>query len=180
MTQQSYYSASILQFTQTDTEQILTHFSPQQKSDWKAKIELLKVQFNQLPHLAGDVVFGFAQPEINLTTEVIVLYRGLVFVLEIGFDAAQYDDQVTAALHQQAQQLKTAHIGSQSKFIIPVAIETSAAPQPSAIMVSEDLVANTMCDSGEHLAALIEHFSNQYKDDQIILSDWLESGFNSQ
>lgn len=180
MTQQCYYAASIVQFTETDTEQILTQLSIPEWSQWNAKIELLKTQFNQLPHLAGDVIFGFNRSDIGLSAEVVVLYRGLVFVIQIGFDKAEYHADDSSCLHQQALLLKTHHIGSQTKFIIPISIETKASPQPSAIMVSEDLVASTMCDSGEHLAAMIEHFSNQYKDDQIILNDWLESGFRSQ
>lgn len=177
MTQQAYYSASILQFVETDSQQILTHFDSLEQPKWQAIIRLLKNQFNQLPHLAGDVILRFEQAQFTLTAEVIVLYRGLVFIVSIGCDDDHYDQQKTTQLHQQALRLKQHHVGSRSKFIIPVAIETNASPQPSAIMVSEDLVANTMCDSGEHLAALIEHFSNQYKDDQIILADWLESGF---
>lgn len=177
MTQQAYYSASILQFSEIDTQNILNHLSDEAQAIWQSKIDLLKTQFNQLPHLAGDVILGFNQPKLELDTEVVILYRGLVFVVSIGSDNGQYDEQQMSQLHKQALRLKKHHLGSQTKFIIPVSIETKASPQPSPITVSEDLVAGTMCDNGEHLAALIEHFSNQYKDDQILLDEWLESGF---
>lgn len=167
------YSASILDFVQTDNGELSTHF--QDSRQWQDQIELLKAQFNQLPHLAGDVVLGLSAEQGEFSVEVVILYRGLVFVIAIGFDEQTYTEAKQARLHQQARTLKQQHRASADKFIIPVAIETKAEPQGGAIHVSEDLVANTMCDNGQHLAALIEHFSNQYKDDQIILSDWLAS-----
>lgn len=177
MTASTLYAAPILQFTQTDTSTILTHLPTDQDSQWPATIELLKQQFEQLPHLAGDVIFEFTNQATTSVSAVIILYRGLVFVVAVGFEASDYQPEILAALHQQANELKQHHLASESKFIIPVSIETHASPQGGAIIVSEDLVAQTMCDNGQNLAALIEHFSNQYKDDQIILSDWLTSGF---
>ncbi|TFH91413.1 hypothetical protein [Vibrio ouci] len=177
MTASTLYAAPILQFTQTDTSSILTPFPSEQNSQWSATIELLKQQIEQLPHLAGDVILEFTNQATTSVSSVIILYRGLVFVVAVGCKASDYQPEVLAALHQQANELKQHHLASERKFIIPVSIETHASPQGDAIVVSEDLVAQTMCDNGQHLAALIEHFSNQYKDDQIILSDWLASGF---
>ncbi|MFM2589106.1 hypothetical protein [Vibrio sp. TBV020] len=177
MTVSTHYAAPILQFTQTDTSSILTQLPPEHHDKWQATIELLKQQFKQLPHLAGDIILEFTNQATTTVSSVIILYRGLVFVAAIGFEQSDYQPNVLTALHEQANGLKHYHLESRSKFIIPVSIETLASPQGGAIVVSEDLVAETMCDNGQHLAMLIEHFSNQYKDDQIILLDWLESGF---
>lgn len=171
------YAAPLIQFIETDTNAISNQLPPEDKLVWHKQIELLKLQCQQLPHLAGDIVLSFSSPTSEPTISAIVLYRGLVFVLGFGFESQTYQPAQLDTLHNQARMLKDQHIGSQAKFIIPVSIETQAAPQGGAINVSEDLVADTMCDNGDHLAALIEHFANQYKDDQIILSDWLASGF---
>jgi len=174
MTLQAQYSGSILDFVQTDNSTICSQLSDT-NLDWPNIIERLKQQFAQLPHLAGDVVLGLSHSQSKLNIEVVILYRGLVF--PIGFDLVNdhYGEASIQAIHQQARLLKTRHLETASKFIVPVLIATKSSPQGGEIVVSEDLVANTMCDNGENIAALVEHFSNQYKDDQIILSDWLDS-----
>lgn len=174
MTLHAQYSGSILDFVQADSTSICGHLSGTH-IDWQSKVELLQQQFNQLPHLAGDVILGLSDHDLGLEIEIVILYRGLVFPVAIDLVSDRYDEKAIASIHQQARSLKEQHEKSGTKFIVPIQIATKAKPQGGAITVSEDLVANTMCDNGNHLAALIEHFSNQYKDDQIILSDWLES-----
>lgn len=168
----AHYSGSILDFTQTDSASIYAQLTTPD-SHWLSKIELLRHQLNQLPHLAGDIVLGLSGLESELDIEAVILYRGLVFPVAIDLDNEQYQDVSKANIHQQARVLKEQHQGSAAKFIVPILLTVKATPQSAAIGVSEDLVANTMCDTGEHLAAMVEHFSNQYKDDQIILSEWL-------
>ncbi|MDC5803805.1 hypothetical protein OPW36_02970 [Vibrio europaeus] len=176
MTLQAQYFASILDFVQSESSDICVQLS-HSIADWQTKVDLLKQQFNQLPHLAGDIVLGLSQADSKLDIEVVILYRGLVFPLVIDLDSEKYNEELKANIHQQARRLKECHIESKPKFIVPVQVAINATPQGGTITVSEDLVADTMCDTGEHLAALIEHFSNQYKDDQIILSDWLDSDY---
>ncbi|WCP67800.1 hypothetical protein LYZ37_03525 [Vibrio tubiashii] len=178
MTLHAQYTASILDFVQSENSDICAQLS-HSTSDWQTKIDLLKQQFNLLPHLAGDIVLGLSQADSNLGIEVVILYRGLVFPVTIDLVHQGYTEESKANIHQQARRLKECHLESKSKFIVPVQIATNATPQGGAITVSEDLVADTMCDTGEHLAALVEHFSNQYKDDQIILSDWLDSDYKA-
>jgi len=170
----AHYSSSILDFTQTDSASICAQLSTSDRH-WLSKIELLKHQLNQLPHLAGDIVLGLSGLGTELDIEAVILYRGLVFPIAIDLDNEQYQDVSKANIHQQARVLKEHHQGSAAKFIVPILLTVKATPQGAAIAVSEDLVASTMCDTGEHLAAMIEHFSNQYKDDQIILSQWLSN-----
>lgn len=176
MTVSAYYSASIFDFVTADSASIADQL-PGERTQWRAKIALLKQQFNLLPHLAGDVILSLNHQAQTLDT--VVLYRGLVFIVAIELDQRAYCQQKIDALLQQARWLKHSHNGSASRFIIPLYLAVNAPPQGSNIVVSEELVANTMCDNGTHLAALIEHFANQYKDDQIILCDWLASGYTT-
>ncbi|NVD06015.1 hypothetical protein FCU94_03720 [Vibrio sp. JPW-9-11-11] len=172
MTTHSNYSASLLDFVNTDTTDIASSL-PGERSIWLQTISLLKQQFQQLPHLAGDVILGLQHQQQALDT--IVLYRGLIFVIAMDFKQQVYRSELVDSLLYQAQYLKQHHSGSQTKLIVPVHIVPNALPKAGDIFVSEQLIANTMCDTGEHLALLLEHFANQYKDDQIILTDWLAS-----
>ena len=134
---------------------------------------LLKKQLSELPHLAGHIYMHLSLPHSEWIADCVVLYRGLIFVIAIDQQSDTYQQHDLATAHAMARSLKEHHSASRDKFIIPVLLAPNAAPQGSAIQVSEDLVAATMSDTGEHLAALIEHFSNQYKDDEILADEWL-------
>ncbi|KJY85100.1 hypothetical protein TW81_01905 [Vibrio galatheae] len=172
MTLHAQYSSSIFDFVTTDSAILCSQLTG---SDWPRRVELLKQQFKQLPHLAGDIVLALSHRQSQLDIDAVVLYRGLIFPLMFDFNHDHYTAESQAYIHQQARRLKQQHSASAAKFIVPVQVTTQAYPQSSEIIVSEDLIANTMCDNGEHLSALVEHFSNQHKDDQIIASDWISS-----
>lgn len=150
----------------------LDQFSNHDKETIQKNAELLSRRLNALPHLAGHVFLNLPVPHSSECTASVILYRGLIFVISIDHAAQEHCPTLMAKTHQFATQFKQHHDPSKDKFIIPIVLTPNAQPQGSAIHVSEDLVANTMCDTGEHLAAMIEHFSNQYKDDEIAVDAW--------
>ncbi|UPQ87382.1 hypothetical protein [Vibrio sinaloensis] len=170
MTMPSRYSAPLLDFVAADPVTISSSLSGE-RSVWLNTITLLKQQLQQLPHLAGDIVLGLEHQQQAFDT--VILYRGIVFVVAVDFDQQDYRPDVMDALLKKAQYLKQHHLGSQTRFIVPLYLVSHAQAKGSPILVSPQLVANPMCDNGEHLALLIEHFANQYKDDQIMLNEWL-------
>lgn len=179
---QPYFSSSIYDFCQTeltndnsDLTLFLQPFDKAEQADWIAKVTLLQARLTELPHLSGSILLNAPTPFDEDNAEVVILYRGLIFVLRIDLNRKHYSDDSITQVHQQAYAFKNQHLISRDKFIIPVLLSTSASPSGAPIQVSEDLVANTMCDSGEHLAALIEHFANQYRADEILLEEWIQA-----
>ncbi|MCW8335406.1 hypothetical protein [Vibrio paucivorans] len=168
----------LLQFCQQPTAEILQPFSIQEEGS--DKVEHLQRWLTELPHLAGNVLLHFPCPSLERQIDAVVLYRGIVFVIEMKLGGSSYTSADVAATSQLAHALKAHHQASHDKFVVPILIATKANPQGAAIQVSSDLVCNTMCDSGEHLAALIEHFSNQFKYDEIMVEDWAELSFIDQ
>tara|TARA_Y100001960_G_scaffold327071_1_gene412642 strand:- start:4034 stop:4576 length:543 start_codon:yes stop_codon:yes gene_type:complete len=169
-------SLPLLTFCHSESSDQLTSFidlfSHHEKSNTQRSLELLRAQLNDLPHLAGHIFVNFPVPATSECVTSVILYRGLIFVVSIDHHGLEHDPKSQSQVHHFARQFKEHHTASKDKFIIPVLLTPNAQPQGAAIHVSEDLVANTMCDSGENLAALIEHFSNQYKDDEIIAEQW--------
>lgn len=173
------YSSSIYDFSRlnlTGEESALTafinHFPTNEQAKWQKKIALLQGQLQQLPHLSGSLLLNLKAPRLNTRCDAVILYRGLVFVVCLDVDAADYSAESIEQSYNQARSFKQHHPICADKFMVPVLLATAAQPQGSAIHVSQDLVADTMCDTGAHLALLIEHFANQYKADEITLEDW--------
>ena len=133
---------------------------------------LLKKQLTQLPHLAGHLFLRLPLPQHQGIADCLLLYRGLIFILSLDQHSDIYKKDEIERIYQMATALKQHHAASKDKFIVPILIAPNAEPQGSAIHVSEKLVANTMCDTGENLAELIEHFANHYKDDEILAHQW--------
>ncbi|NIY82793.1 hypothetical protein [Vibrio hepatarius] len=173
------YSSSIYDFSQlnpTGEESALAafinEFSTNEQAKWRKTVALLQEQLQQLPHLSGSLLLNLETPSLNTRCDAVILYRGLVFVVCLDVDASDYSVEPIEQTHDKALGFKQHHPTCADKFIVPVLLATAAQPQGSAIHVSEDLVADTMCDTGAHLALLIEHFANQYKADEITLKDW--------
>lgn len=177
---QTHFSSSLYDFCQLNLEnhplelaRFLQQFGQRAKAEWENTIALLKDKLSELPHLSGSIILNAPTPSDNLHSEAVILYRGLIFVLKIDQNSKSYAEEALTEVYDQARAYKEHHPASGDKFIIPVLLATAASPQGGAINVSEDLVANTMCDNGAHLAGLIEHFANQYRADEIAMSEWL-------
>lgn len=177
---QTHFSSSLYDFCQLNLEnhplelaRFLQQFGQRAKAEWENTIALLKDRLSELPHLWGSIILNAPTPSGNLHSEAVILYRGLIFVLKIDQNSESYAEEALTKVYDQARAYKEHHPASGDKFIIPVLLATAASPQGGAINVSEDLVANTMCDNGAHLAGLIEHFANQYRADEIAMSEWL-------
>ena len=83
MTVSADYSASILDFVTADAASISHHLLGD-RTQWLAKIERLKQQFNLLPHLAGDVILSLNHQAQSFDT--VVLYRGLILIVAIELE----------------------------------------------------------------------------------------------
>lgn len=165
------YCVSLLDFTQADASDVTSTLDQPSKTSTNT-IEKLQEQFKTLPHLAGDIALELTL-DSNLI-ECVVLYRGIVFVVTIDLQSTEHQTNKMEQAHRLGQQIKRHHKPSFGCFVVPVLLTFHAKPQGCDIVVSEQLVADTICDNGNHFAALIEHLSNQYKADQIIASEWLE------
>ncbi len=167
------YHAPLFDFSQSDIGSLAPRLNRELNSS-TLLISTLQQQLDTLPHLAGDIAFDV---EIEQQTiECVVLYRGIVFVIASDSQSSDHQPKHIENLHHLALHVKQHHKPSLGCFIVPVMLTYNAQPQGCDIIVSEALVADPICDNGNHFAALIEHLSNQYKADQIIASEWLQSG----
>ena len=83
-----YYSASIQEFLQQSTEEIIgiihsndisAETTIQQSTTWKTEVEILKNQLSGLEE--GHIVFEYTIPRMGKRVDVVVLYKNIVFLL---------------------------------------------------------------------------------------------------
>lgn len=166
---------------QLDTANItdLSLFTPDTKQVWQDKIALLQKQLTALPHLAGQVILRLPMGLDSEEIDAVVLYRGIVFVIQLELESDEYQADSITRIYQTARQLKDLTPLNKALYMVPVLLAAKAKPQAGALAASQDLLFDTMCDSGEYLSALIEHFSNQFKADEIDAENWLAQHYRS-
>jgi hypothetical protein len=107
-----------------------------QRNSWIAQVDFLQRELSELK--GGWIAFEFAIPRMGKRVDNIVLFGGVVFVLEFKVGA----DQVTASAVGQATDyaldLKNFHAGSHNLPIVPIVIATTAVSGGSKIVWSAD------------------------------------------
>lgn len=161
MYERSYYSASASDFVSTRPEQILGMLTKRhsfaldalQKDAWLEIIAHLK---HLLPGLPGAHVFlEFTIPRMGRRADAILIYCGLIFVLEYKVGDKRYS---TAAIDQAfgyALDLKNFHEGSHHRTIVPILIATKAADAVHRYQRDPDGVVHPICTNGRDLLRIV-------------------------
>ena len=85
----AYYSASIAEFLQQSSSEILgiihandisAETSIQQSNTWETEIDILKQQFSAFSE--GRIIFEYTIPRMGKRVDAVVLHKNIVFLLE--------------------------------------------------------------------------------------------------
>jgi hypothetical protein len=168
--QSAYYSSSVQSFVAESPQSVigvLAQHHPHdldvlQRNSWLAQIEILQRELLGLG--SGWIAFEFAIPRMGKRADSIVLFGGIVFVLEFKVGA----DRVTASAIDQATDyaldLKNFHAGSHDLPIVPIVIATNAAAACSQVAWSADDVAQAVPSNGVGLGVLIKEIARHRSD----------------
>jgi hypothetical protein len=184
LTQLAYYSSSVQSFIAESPQSVigvLAKHHPHdldvlQRNSWIAQIDLLQRELSELE--GGWIAFEFAIPRMGKRVDNILLFGGVVFVLEFKVGA----DQVTAAAIDQvtdyALDLKNLHAGSHNLPIVPIVIATAAVPGGPQIVWSADGVAQAVPSDGVALGTLIKKVAkDRHADIDVDPAVWITSGY---
>jgi hypothetical protein len=172
--ERAYYSSSIQLFLTESPESVLGILAKHhphaldvlQRNSWIAQIALLQRELSQLE--GGWIAFEFAIPRMGKRVDNIVLFGGVIFVLEFKVG----DDHVTALAIDQATDyavdLKNFHGGSHNLPIVPIVIATNAVSEGSQIVWSADGVAHAVPSNGAALGTLIKKIAKDPRASMLI------------
>ncbi len=128
----AYYSATIAEFLHQSRDEILGELTRahhhalehQQRNAWLAQIEILKAE---LSDIAGAHIFlEFSIPRMGKRADVVILHRGIVFVIEFKVGSSSFDNYAIDQVYDYALDLKNFHLGSHEIPIVPVLVATEA------------------------------------------------------
>jgi hypothetical protein len=138
----------------------------QQRNAWISEISILK---NELKNLtSGNVLFEYSIPRMGRRADVILLLRGLIFVLEFKINELVYRATDIDQCLDYSLDLKYFHEQSQDRKIIPILVSSNAADIKNNVEVYEDGVFIPLkCNKSnlnELIAKILQEFSADYID----------------
>lgn len=181
MVKRSYYSNDIQSFLNQDNYSIFgeittnDQFSAEdlQKNTWNREIEILKRELSQF--LDGYIIFEYTIPRISNRIDNIVIYKGIIFLLEFKVGEKKYPSYATEQVTDYAFDLSCFHKESHNRLLVPILISTKAHSVKQEIRISKDNVLETICCNEYEIAKYIREVSLKFVQDEIIPDDWISS-----
>ena len=179
-----FYADSIMNFLTRSANEILGMLAAEnsfnlndlQKNAWLFEIRLLKNILSNERN--GQVLFEYSIPRLGKRVDVVILLKGIVFVLEFKVGAQSFSRQDSEQVWDYALDLKNFHEASRDLIIVPVLIATNA-PDSSAIQkisLYDDKVFEPIRCNADGLAEIIIKITTEYTG-QTDLSRWAYSRY---
>ncbi len=178
-----FYANSIEKFLQDTESEILgnlAYYSPfdltdLQRNAWIYEISYLK---QALHNQSGQILFEYSIPRLGKRIDVVLLIKGIIFVLEFKVGAKEYLRQDIEQVWDYALDLKNFHEESFSAIIIPVLIATEAKENTATLSSSHynDMVFYPFLCNTNNLPLVLENAIQQYAN-PLNLSDWARSRY---
>ena len=178
----SYYCASIVDFLKAQENSILGELARsntfdltlEQRRAWLSQITILKSQLSE--YSQGYIFFEFSIPRVGKRVDVLLLYRGIVFIIEFKVGEEKFEKQDIDQVHDYALDLKNFHLGSHELPVVPILLATDAPSTTTQQRITwgEHDVAVPMMSNAGDLSALLQGFSVF---GEIDVSEWRESGY---
>ncbi len=160
-----FYSDSIADFLGKSAAEILGTINAAalmtaeatQQNAWLVQIRLLQ---SELPPFAasGRIYFEFSVPRIGRRIDVVLVLKGVLFVLEFKVGENQFHRAAIEQVWDYALDLQNFHESSHDATIVPVLVATEAVSHPIApqLSVAHDRVLAPILAAPGQLAYLIE------------------------
>ena len=181
--QRSYYQAPASRFVAREDAAILGELvhahgfdtNVMQRSAWEHQIRTLRPLLTK--RSSAHVFFEFAIPRMGKRVDVVLVFGGLIFVVEYKVGSRQFDQHAVEQALDYAVDLKNFHEGSHSRKIIPVLVATKAASRPSNDTWFEDDIAHIQLTNDEGLSNTIDYFVGRYGCAEFIAEGWANSSY---
>ena len=146
----------------------------QQKYAWLSQIRILKSQLSVHPE--GVLFFEFSIPRMGKRADVLLLYKGIVFIIEFKVGATSFDKHAIDQVHDYALDMNNFHLGSHALPIVPILLATEASSPTTQHQVTweEYDVAAPMLSNADNLSTLLQNFDSF---GEIDVPKWRASGY---
>ena len=146
---------------------------------WKSEIEIMKSVLSALPDQTGQIIFEYDIPRLGKRIDVVLLYRGIVFCLDLKVGETKiFEDDVDQVLDY-ALDLKNFHKFSQEKVIVPILVATKFSDHTTSVQMSvyDDRVVNPLVTGETSLLNTIVQVFNRFPNETAVNKDWIISPY---
>lgn len=120
---------------------------------WKKEYSDLKTV---LQGKDGRVIFEYSIPGLPRVIDVVLLFKGIIFVIEYKVGESNYSDADKKQVNGYALRLKYFHSLSNDNWIIPILVATEAEDTSLSFSYSQDdMVFDTICCNSSQLASVV-------------------------
>jgi len=181
---QAYYASTIAGFLKEQPETILGHLAaqhahdldPLQRNAWIEQITLLQNELHDMG--AGWIALEFAIPRMGKRVDTIVIYQGIVFVVEFKMGTKHYDAGAVDQVIDYALDLKNFHAGSHARRLVPILVATKADHGRFDLEWSTDGVARPLLSNESNLCGAIQAVIAQTPKQEVLdPQQWAASGY---
>lgn len=179
----SYYSASLTDFLEQPTNEILgiIHSNDasaetriQQSNTWKIQIEILKEQLKDFNE--GKIIFEYTIPRMGKRVDVVFIHSNIVFLLEFKCGDTEYRHSTYDQIYDYALDLRNFHKQSHKKLLVPIMVSTEAPPHPLSISMFERIVEPIRCNA-HNLGEYIDRVARMYQESVFDYDLWESSEY---
>lgn len=144
-----------------------------QKNTWKEEIKILKRELSDFKD--AHILFEYTIPRIGNRIDNVLLYKGIVFLLEFKVGEKHYPNYAVEQVTDYALDLSCFHKESQNKLLVPMLICTHAPKKEIAIKMLKENILETHCCNGNGIGEYIKSVSDQFEREDFDSLSWIES-----
>lgn len=179
--QRAYYSDSVENFINKDLFTIFGEITANdqfgaedlQKNTWKKEIEVLERELADFTD--GHILFEYTIPRIGDRIDAVLLYKGLVFLLEFKVGESTYPSYAIEQVADYALDLNCFHKESHDKLLVPILICTQAPEKKQAVRFMQEDIFEPYCCNAFNLGEYISKISDLYAKPSFSYQDWINS-----
>ncbi len=177
----AYYSSGVSEFIGKNNFTIFGEITSNdqfaaddlQKNTWKKEIEILKRELINCKD--GHLLFEYTIPRIGNRIDNVLLYNGIVFLLEFKVGESTYPNYAAEQVTDYALDLSCFHKESHNKLLVPILICTRAPEKHQTIKLMKDNILEPYCCNEFNIGKYILEVCSLYKRDNFSPDCWINS-----
>jgi len=178
----AYYSTNISDFLNERSSSILGELTINhefaledlQRNAWISQIAILKELFSGNTENIY-ILFEYAIPRMGKRVDVVLLFKGVVFVLEFKVGEKKYTNFAKDQALDYSLDLKNFHEQSHHRHIIPIVVATEAKETTNSLNSYDDLVYSPLSANKQNLKSIIEKATLALPSQNIDFKIWADS-----
>ena len=179
----SYYSASTDDFVRHTDDEILGALTRHhgfaldtlQKNAWMAQISLFRRLLSEAPTFFGHIFFEFAIPRMGKRVDVVLAYRGVIFVVEFKVGEKGYPKYAVDQVEDYALDLKNFHFGSHDRSVVPILVATRAQGIENELVRAKDRLYKPLKANENNLLSVVVAVANKVGEPELDAEEWANS-----